>query len=133
MVQMSIKFDFPVSNNQAEYKALIASLQLTSDVEATRLTICSDSQIVISQVSGLYQAKDPMLQKYLAKVKDLMEKVDISEFRHVPRAENIRADILSKLASTKMGGSNENLIQEVLKTPSIADPVSIVAMDKNSN
>ena len=74
-----------------------------------------------------------MLQKYLAKVKDLMGKVDISEVRHVPRAENIRADILSKLANTKMGGSNKSLIQEVLKTPSIADPVLVVAMNKNLN
>ena len=62
-----------------------------------------------------------------------MEKVDISEVRHVPRAENIRVDILSKLASTKTGGSNKSLIQEVLKTPSVADSVSVVAMDENSN
>ena len=67
-----------------------------------------------------------MLQKYLAKVKDLMEKVDISEVRYVPRA-----DILSKLASTKMGGSNKSLIQEVLKTPSIADLISVVTMYEN--
>ena len=60
-----------------------------------------------------------------------MEKVDISEVRHVHWAENIKADILSKLASTKTGGSNKSLIQEVLKTPSIADPVSVVAMDEN--
>ena len=43
MIEMSIKFDFPVSNNQAEYEALIAVLQLATDVGVTRLTICSDS------------------------------------------------------------------------------------------
>ena len=43
MVESSIKFDFPVSNNQAEYEALIARLQLTSDIDITKLTICSDS------------------------------------------------------------------------------------------
>ena len=48
MVEMSVKFDFPISNNQAEYEALIASLQLASDVGVTRLTICSDSQIVMA-------------------------------------------------------------------------------------
>ena len=110
MLEISVKFDFSVSNNQAEYEALIAGLQLASDVWATRLTICSDSQIVTSQVSGSYQAKDPILQKYLAKVKDLMGKVNISEVRHVPRAENVRVDVLLKLASMKMGGSNKSLI-----------------------
>ena len=35
MVELSIKFNFPVSNNQAEYEVLIAVLQLTSDIGAT--------------------------------------------------------------------------------------------------
>jgi len=37
---------------------------------------------------------------------------------HVPRASNDRADILSKLASTKKPGQHRTLIQEVLNTPS---------------
>ena len=43
MIEMSIKFDFPVSNNQAEYEALIVGLQLASNFRTIRLTICSDS------------------------------------------------------------------------------------------
>ena len=35
VVELSIKFDFLVSNNQVEYKALIARLQLAADVGAT--------------------------------------------------------------------------------------------------
>ena len=35
VVELSIKFDFPILNNQAEYKALIAGLQLTNDVSTT--------------------------------------------------------------------------------------------------
>ena len=42
VVELSIKFDFLVSNNQAEYEALIAKLQLANDIGATQLTICSD-------------------------------------------------------------------------------------------
>ena len=52
IIEMSIKFDFLISNNQAEYEALIAELQLAIDVGVTRLTVCSDSQIVTSQVTG---------------------------------------------------------------------------------
>ena len=43
IAELSIKFDFPVSNKQAEYEALIAGLKLANDVSATRLTICNDS------------------------------------------------------------------------------------------
>ena len=61
IVELSIKFDFPVSNNQAQYKALIVGLKLAKDVGVRRLSICSDSQIMTSQVNGAYQAKDALL------------------------------------------------------------------------
>ena len=43
IVELSIKFDFPISNNQVKWKALIPGLQLASDVGATRLIIYGDS------------------------------------------------------------------------------------------
>ena len=61
IIELSIKFDFPMSNNQAEYETLIAGLKLAKDVEVYRLLICSDSQVVTSQVIGTYQAKDVLL------------------------------------------------------------------------
>ena len=105
VIELSLKFDFPISNNQAEYEALIAGLQLASDVGATQFMIYSDSHIVTTQVNGAYQAKDMMLHKYLAKVKDLMRKFSFYKVQHIPREENVKADILSKLASTKPGGT----------------------------
>lgn len=38
---------------------------------------------------------------------------------HVPREQNARADLLSKLASTKKPGNNKSVIQETLNRPSI--------------
>ena len=130
MVELAIKFDFPVSNNQVEYEALIVGLQLAFDITATRLTICNESQIMKSQVIGAYQAKDTLLQNYLAKVKHLMKKFDSYEVYHVLREENVRADILSKLASTKSGGNNKSLIQESLKTFSIAEAVPTLTIEE---
>ncbi|XP_057755284.1 uncharacterized protein LOC130974412 [Arachis stenosperma] len=66
--EQSVRFEFPISNNQAEYEALIGGLTLAAEVGAKRLEVCSDSQVVTSQVNGSYQAKDPLLQKYLEKV-----------------------------------------------------------------
>ena len=51
----------------------------------------------------------------------------------MPRAENVRADILSKLVSIKTRGSNKSLIQEILKTPSIENPILILAIEENPN
>ncbi|XP_072094127.1 uncharacterized protein [Arachis hypogaea] len=117
--EQSIKFDFPVSNNQAEYEALIGGLTLAAEVGATRLEICSDSQIVTSQVNGSYQARDSLLQKYLEKVKDLSRKFEEVTIQHVPREKNTQADHLSKLASTKPGEGNRSLIQGKLREPAV--------------
>ncbi|XP_057723565.1 uncharacterized protein LOC130939480 [Arachis stenosperma] len=117
--EQSVRFEFPISNNQAEYEALIGGLTLAAEVGARRLEICSDSQVVTSQVNGSYQAKDPLLQKYLEKVKSLSQKFEEVTVHHVPRERNIRADLLSKLASTKPGEGNRSLIQGMTREPAI--------------
>nr|XP_025635645.1 uncharacterized protein LOC112729699 [Arachis hypogaea] len=117
--EQSIRFEFPVSNNQAEYKALVGGLTLAAEVGATRLEICSDSQVITSQVNGSYQAKDPLLQKYLEKVKSLSQKFEEVTIHHVPRERNTRADLLSKLASTKPGEGNRSLIQGMAREPAV--------------
>ncbi|XP_072056316.1 uncharacterized protein [Arachis hypogaea] len=117
--EQSVRFEFPISNNQAEYEALIGGLTLATEVGAKRLEVCSDSQVVTSQVNGSYQAKDPLLQKYLEKVKSLSQKFDEVTIQHVPRERNTRADLLSKLASTKPGEGNRSLIQGMTREPAI--------------
>ncbi|XP_057730205.1 uncharacterized protein LOC130945514 [Arachis stenosperma] len=110
--EQSIKFEFPISNNQAEYEALLGGLALAHEV-------CSDSQVVTLQVNGSYQARDSLLQKYLEKVKELNSQFEEITIQHVPRERNTRADLLSKLASTKPGVGNRSLIQGMLKEPAV--------------
>ncbi|XP_057745274.1 uncharacterized protein LOC130963143 [Arachis stenosperma] len=117
--EQSIRFEFPISNNQAEYEVLIGGLTLAAEVGATRLEICSDSQVVTSQVNGSYQAKDSLLQKYLEKVKNLSQKFEEVTVHHVPRERNTRVDLLSKLASTKPGEGNRSLIQGMTREPAV--------------
>ncbi|XP_025670187.1 uncharacterized protein [Arachis hypogaea] len=117
--EQSIKFEFPVSNNQAEYEALIGGLMLAKEVGASRLEVNSDSQVVTSQVNGSYQARDALLQKYLEKVKELCKGFKEVTIQNVPRETNARADLLSKLASTKPGTGNRSLIQGLATEPAI--------------
>ena len=60
----SIKFTFPITNNAAEYEALLAGLQLTKRIRADRIRVFGDSQLVVRQVSGEYEVKDPSLKAY---------------------------------------------------------------------
>ncbi|XP_015970505.1 uncharacterized protein LOC107493980 [Arachis duranensis] len=124
-IEVSLKFEFPASNNQAEYEALIAGLKLAEEVGATKVMIFSDSQVVTSQINGEYQAKDPNMKKYLDKTLEHLRRFEETEVKHITQDLNSRADALSKLASTKPGENNRSLIQETLPELSVAKKEAI--------
>jgi ribonuclease HI len=51
-----IKFEFKTSNNEVKYDALIVGLKLARELHAEHIEICSDSQLVVNQVSREYEA-----------------------------------------------------------------------------
>ncbi|XP_057432183.1 uncharacterized protein LOC130724932 [Lotus japonicus] len=129
-IEQSLKFDFKASNNQAEYEAIIAGLRLAIEMGVQSIRIKTDSQIVSRQFQGEYQAKDAQLAKYLVKAQNLMKQVGKVQINHVLREENTRADILSKLASTKKPGNKKSVIQEVLNSPSVEnDEIMTIPME----
>nr|KYP65356.1 Retrovirus-related Pol polyprotein from transposon 17.6 [Cajanus cajan] len=60
-LEKSLKFGFKVTNNQAEYEALLVGLRLARDLGARRVSCNSDSKLMVEQLSGTYQAKDTLL------------------------------------------------------------------------
>nr|KYP76554.1 Retrovirus-related Pol polyprotein from transposon 412 [Cajanus cajan] len=95
----SLKFGFKVTNNQAEYEALLAGLRLAHDLWAQRVNCNIDSKLMIEQLSGTYQAKDVLLQRYFHMASHQISSFDEFTIQHVPREKNTRVDLLSKLAS----------------------------------
>ena len=95
-----IWLDFPTTNNEAEYEALIVGLDLSKTVGAADVAVYCDSQVVTSQVNSDYECKDERMKKYLEQVKNLVK--DLQEkFVQIPKEENKRADCLAKAASAK--------------------------------
>nr|XP_025631186.1 uncharacterized protein LOC112724189 [Arachis hypogaea] len=78
-IEVSLKFKFPASNNQAEYEALIIGLKLAEEVGATKVMIFSDSQVVTSQINEAYQAKDPNMKRYLDKTLEHLRRFEETE------------------------------------------------------
>ena len=68
VVEYALWFAFPASNNEAEYEALITGLKLVKELEAQKLKVFNDSQLVIGQVNGEFKAQSPSMIKYLGKV-----------------------------------------------------------------
>ncbi|GAU49854.1 hypothetical protein TSUD_129960 [Trifolium subterraneum] len=136
LIEVSLGLSFPTTNNQAEYEAFLAGLRLAEDMGAEEIKIFTDSQLVASQVSGEYQTKEERLLEYLNLIKTKLAKFKETEVKHVPREHNARADVLSKLASTRRKkAGNQSLIQETLTKPSIekaVDVMHICAIDDQS-
>ena len=68
----ALRFRFRASNNEAEYKALIAGLKLAKEMKVESLEIFSDSQLVVCQITDEYQAREEKMVAYLHKAKDLL-------------------------------------------------------------
>lgn len=64
-LEYALRFEFPTSNNEATYEALIQGMELANDVEAHKLIVHNDSQLVAEQVNGKYEAKELTMVKYL--------------------------------------------------------------------
>ncbi|XP_027903591.1 uncharacterized protein LOC114163480 [Vigna unguiculata] len=119
LVEQYLRFNFKTSNNQAEYEAIIIGLNLARDVGAKKLLCKTDSKLTMGHLNGEYQVKDTMLSQYYHTVTALIEHFEAFKIEHVPRSNNTRAVILSKLASTKKRGRYKSLLQHTLSVPSI--------------
>ena len=119
VVEQSLKFGFNTSNNQAEYEALLARLELAHDMGAEHLTCHNDSQLMVGQLNGEFQVKDALLAKYYHKAQAMLQKFEEVKVVHVKREHNGRADQLFKLASTRKRSCHKSVIQQLLAIPSV--------------
>ncbi|XP_027174210.1 uncharacterized protein LOC113773797 [Coffea eugenioides] len=113
----ALRFDFAASNNEAEYEAVIAGLQLARRMGAAHILIYSDSQLVVCQILGEYEARDEVMHRYLSKVLQLAAHFESFAIQRIPRSQNRRADALSRLASTSFSDLNKTVLVEVLAEP----------------
>ncbi|KAK1693224.1 hypothetical protein QYE76_009921 [Lolium multiflorum] len=113
-----LQIHFTASNNVAEYEALIHGLKLAKEIGVRRILCFGDSDLVIQQASGDWDAKDANMASYRFHVQQLSGFFDGCEFHHVPRANNEAADALSKIGSTRQA-IPPGIALAVLKKPSI--------------
>ena len=118
-IEYALRFGFHASNNEAKYEAVIAGLNLAYALEVDQLEVCSDSQLVVRQIEDTYEAKSGRMILYLQKIRDLLKKFVLVQVKHVPRAENSRADALAKLATALQEDLSNITPVKYLAKPSI--------------
>ena len=66
---MTIRLDFPASNNETEYEAILAEIYLVKSISSEKFIICSDFQLVVGQVNGEYKMRDRRMVRYTSLAK----------------------------------------------------------------
>ena len=86
------------TNNQAEYRAIIAALENAIRLGASQIDICSDSELVVKQINGQYRVKNTALKPLYQKVKQQQGSLKGFTITHIPRQQNQEADNLATKA-----------------------------------
>ena len=113
-----VRLDFPATNNESEYEALIAGLDLAKAAGAARVVIHCDSQVVTNQINGDYECKGEKMKKYLGEVKARVADLE-AKVVQIPREENERADRLAKAASAEQMVIPGNVLSFIQLSPLI--------------
>lgn len=83
-----------VTNNVAEYTALIKALTEAHNLGAKEVKVNMDSELIVRQMLGQYKIKEPTLQQLAGQVILLLKKFERYSFHHVRREFNKEADML---------------------------------------
>ena len=86
------------TNNQAEYRAVIAALEEAARLGAGEVDIKSDSELVVKQIKGRYRVKKATLRPLYQKVVQLIGSLEAFTITHIPRTQNREADRLANKA-----------------------------------
>ena len=80
------------TNNQAEYYGFKQGLERCRDLGIDKITLYSDSELVVNQVNGIYKVKNQELAPLYAEVKELVQSFGKVTIQHVPRELNKTTD-----------------------------------------
>ncbi len=84
-----------MTNNRAEYEALIRALEVAADHGFDEVHVRGDAQLIVKQVRGEWDTNDPGLRERRVRVRELLDRFDDWRIEHVPREINERADELA--------------------------------------
>lgn len=113
------------TNNVAEYRGLIAGLEAAAELGAAEVEARMDSKLVVEQMCGRWQIKNPGLRPLAAQAAGLVGRFASVRFSWVPRERNKHADALANAAMDAAAGRAP--ARPVVESPRIVEPPREVA------
>ena len=117
IIKKSLRLGFSATNNEAEYETLLMGMSMVQKMGGKIAELFSDSRLVVGQVKGELEARDPRMQGYLGQVRRMQMKFESFDLLHIPRGENTHADSLATLATSSVRNFPRLIIVEDLRTP----------------
>jgi ribonuclease HI len=111
MFEFAIPIQHTVTNNQAEYEALLRGLQYLREAGAVSVKIYGDSELVIKQLNGQYECKSDALRNYYEECREILKSFQLVILQHISRERNEEANRLAQSAS----GYRENQEASAMK------------------
>ncbi|GJT94154.1 reverse transcriptase domain-containing protein [Tanacetum coccineum] len=128
-----IRLTFPSTNSEAEYEALLAGLWITRKMKVQALKVKVDSKLVACQMNAEFVESSKGMAKYLAKAKEHAALFKKFSIRNIPRNQNQKADVLSKLASVAFNHLIKGVLVEVLNAKSMdAQEVNTIVEEEDN-
>ncbi|KAL0416783.1 UNVERIFIED_CONTAM: hypothetical protein Slati_3510200 [Sesamum latifolium] len=90
---------------------------MAHEAGARHLLAYSDSQLVVKQVEGTYEAKEKSMVQYLQQIAELRTSFKSFQIIQIPREENVKVDCLSKKASTLEDCRTRHITIQYLPNP----------------
>jgi len=87
-----------MTNNEAEYAALVLGLKAARKFKPRVLDIYMDSEVVVGQMQGKFAVNSPTLRRWHARACHLTRHYPKISFNFVPRDDNRLADALANEA-----------------------------------
>ena len=130
-LEQAIRLGFPASNNEAEYEAILSGLDLALALSISKLRVYSDSQLVVRLVQKEYEAKDARMARYLAKVRDTLQRFTEWTIEKIKRTENGRANALAGIVASLPIKEAILLPIHMQANPSVAEASTCNTIEEN--
>ena len=101
IIECAIQLQFPTTNNETEYEAILIGLDLAKVAGASLVVLHSDSQVFVRHINGDYEAKGKRMKKYLDLIRRRTNQTFAIKFLQVPREENEHTNRLAKATSAE--------------------------------
>ena len=99
-IEKSLRLGFSATNNEAKYEALLVGMTMVQKLGGKTVKFFSNSRLVVNQVQGELEAKDPKMQEYLNQVRYLQSGFEYFNLSQVPRSRNTHANSLATLVTS---------------------------------